>query len=205
MWLSQKRRLACFMSVDAANEGVVSVSLDDARLDLDTVFRSQYERIARVIAGIIRDPARAEELAVEVFLKWERTPSARGDGAEGWLYRAAVRVALNELRRRAMRVRYERLLSLVTGGNSGASTPHEIYAAEEDRRRVQLVLRAIQPRQAELLLLRSNDLSYQELAAALNLNPASVGTLLSRALETFRREFTRRYGNQSSGERYERE
>jgi len=195
------------MSVDAANEGVVPVSLDGARLDLETVFRSQYERIARVIAGVIRDPARAEELAVEVFLKWERTPAARGEGAEGWLYRAAVRVALNELRRRAMRARYERLLGLVTGGAffGGASTPHEIYAAEEDRRRVQLVLSAIQPRQAELLLLRSNDLSYQELATALNLNPASVGTLLSRALDTFRREFTRRYGNQPSGERYGRE
>jgi RNA polymerase sigma-70 factor (ECF subfamily) len=191
------------MVVDAANEGVVTVSLDEgARLDLETVFRSQYERIARVIAGVIRDRARAEELAVEVFLKWERTPNARGDGAEGWLCRAAVRTALNELRRRAMRARYERLLGVVTGR---ASTPHEIYAAEEDRRRVQAVLSAIQPRQAELLLLRSSDLSYGELAAALHLHPASVGTLLSRALEAFRREFLRRYGNWSSGERHGRE
>jgi DNA-directed RNA polymerase specialized sigma24 family protein len=87
--------------VISANEGVVEVSFDDARLDLETVFRAQHERIARVITGVIRDPARAEELAVEVFLKWERTPKAHGEGAEGWLYRAAVRIALNELRRTA--------------------------------------------------------------------------------------------------------
>jgi len=199
--LSQKHSLACSSSVDAANEGVVEVSFDDTRLDLETVFRAQYERIAHVISGVIRDPARAEELAVEVFLKWERTRNAHGEGAEGWLYRVAVRIALNELRRKTLRSRYERLLSFMTTGKTGGSTPHEIYTVQEERQRVRLVLGAIEPRQAELLLLRCNDLSYQELASILNLNPASVGTLLSRALQAFRKEFIQRYGK----ERYEPE
>jgi hypothetical protein len=63
--------------VDAANDSVVEMSLNDAGVDLETIFHAQYERIARVIAGITKDPARAEELAVEVFLKWERTPNAQ--------------------------------------------------------------------------------------------------------------------------------
>lgn len=198
--------------MEAANEGAVAIpaemsagktSCDHAELDLETLFHAQYERIARVIAGVIRDPARAEELAVEVFLKWERTPSARGEGAQGWLYRVAVRAALNELRRRTLRSRCERVLGFVTHGMTAASMPDEIYAIEEEERRVRLVLSAIEPRQAELLLLRSNDLSYQELASALNLNPASIGTLLRRALEAFRKEFIRRYGNDRYGkERY---
>ena len=103
--LSQKASVACSSSVDAANDGVVEMSLNDAELDLETIFHAQYERLARVIAGIIKDPARAEELAVEVFLKWERTPNAHAEGAEGWLYRAAVRIGLNELRRNALRSR----------------------------------------------------------------------------------------------------
>jgi RNA polymerase sigma-70 factor (ECF subfamily) len=185
--------------VDAANEGVVEMSFNDADLDLETLFHAQYERIARVIAGVIRDPARAEELAVEVFLKWERTPNAQGEGAEGWLYRTAVRTALNELRRRTLRSRYERLLGFVTHGKTGGSTPHEIYAAQEEQQRVRLVLSVIEPRQAELLLLRCNDLSYQELASTLNLNPASIGTLLSRALQAFRKEFIQRYGKDRYG------
>jgi RNA polymerase sigma-70 factor (ECF subfamily) len=187
--------------VDGVNEGVVEAGLAETRIDLETLFRAQYCRIARVISGVIRDPARAEELAVEVFLKWERTQKAHGEGAEGWLYRAAVRVALNELRRKTLRGRYEHLPGLVTAGKFGASTPHEIYSAQEERQRVQVVLGAIEPRQAEILLLRCSDLSYQELALTLNLNPASVGTLLSRALRAFRKEFIRRYGR----ERYERE
>jgi RNA polymerase sigma-70 factor (ECF subfamily) len=35
-----------------------------------------------------------------------------------------------------------------------------------------------------------------ELAAALELNPASVGTLISRAQQAFRKEFIQRYGEQ---------
>jgi RNA polymerase sigma-70 factor (ECF subfamily) len=197
--LSQKRAAACSSNVDAAHEGIVEMSFNDAKFDLETVFKAQYGRIARVIAGVIKDRARAEELAVEVFLKWERTPTAQGEGTEGWLYRAAVRVALNELRRERLRIQYERLLGFVTRGRSGGATPHEIYAAQEDQHRVRLVLSVMKPRQAELLLLRSNDFSYEELASILNLNPNSVGTLLSRALEAFRKEFMERFGKERHG------
>lgn len=119
--------------MDTANEGIAEAAFEDPGPDLEELFHAQYGRIARVIAGVIRDPGRAEELAVEVFLKWERTRQAHGEGAEGWLYRAAVRVALNELRRNALVSRYERFLGFVTAGRIGASTPHEIYAAEEER------------------------------------------------------------------------
>ena len=125
--------------------------------------------------------------------------SAQGEDAEGWVYRTAVRIALNELRRQTLRSRYERLLGFVMYGKAGGSTPHEIYAAQEEQQRVRLVLSVIEPRQAELLLLRCNDLSYQELASTLNLNPASIGTLLSRALQAFRKEFIQRYGKDRYG------
>src|SRR5581483_10815552 len=69
--VSQKHQFACSINVNVANEGIVEMSFDEAGPDLETVFRAQYERIARIIAGVIRDPARAEELAVDVFLKWE--------------------------------------------------------------------------------------------------------------------------------------
>ena len=56
------------------------------------------------------------------------------------------------------------------------------------------VLATLDPRQAGLLLLRSSGLSYGELADALEINPASVGTLLSRAQQAFRKEYIKRYG-----------
>ena len=68
--------------------------------DFEATFRSHYARLAGLIARVIHDPARSEELAVEVLWKLWRTPAAQGEHATGWLYRTAVRTALNELRRR---------------------------------------------------------------------------------------------------------
>jgi RNA polymerase sigma-70 factor (ECF subfamily) len=177
--------------VDAQNEAVViKDELDDARFDLEAIFQSQYARIARVIARVIRDPGRAEELAVEVFLKWSRNPLAQGSKAEGWLHRTAARMALDELRKQARRSRHERWPAPVRR----PPTPEEIHSATQEQDRVRAVLGGITPRHAELLVLRSQGFNYDELAAALELNPASVGTLLSRAQQTFRKEYLKRYG-----------
>ena len=177
--------------VDLSPEAVVEMNAGEARLDLEAVFAAQYVRVARVIARVIRDPARAEELGVEVFLKWARKSRTQGAGSEGGLYRTAVRAGLDELRRQTRRGRYESLASA-----DAVPTPEEIHASQRDQERVRAVLAALQPRQAEMLLLRSEDLSYEELASALDLNPASVGTLLCRAQEAFRKEYIKRYGEQ---------
>jgi len=56
-----------------------------------------------------------------------------------------------------------------------------------------VVLSVLEPREAELLLLRSHGFSYDELASALDLKTASIGTFLSRAQQAFRKEYMRRY------------
>lgn len=187
--------------VGARSDAAVGVAFNEARLanetrvDLETIFHAQYKRMCRVIARVLRDPARAEELAVDVFLKWSRHPKAHGDKAEGWLYRTAVREALDELRRQTQRSRYERLFSFIPSGKArGSPTPEDVRAAKENQETVRLVLGALDRRQAQLLLLRSEGFSYEELASTLDLNPASVGTLLSRAQQAFRKEYINRYG-----------
>jgi RNA polymerase sigma-70 factor (ECF subfamily) len=61
---------------------------------------------------------------------------------------------------------------------------------------VRVVLVTLQSRQAELLVLRSHGFSYEELAVSLDLNPVSVGTLLGRAQQAFRKEYVARYGQE---------
>jgi RNA polymerase sigma-70 factor (ECF subfamily) len=186
--------------MDARHEAVVEINgeingemnSNHAQLDLEAIFEAQYERIARVIARVIRDPGRAEELAVEVFLKWSHTPLAQGSKAETWLYRTAARMALDELRKQARRNRYDGLSAWVRK----PPTPEELHAAAEEQNKVRAVLGALSPRQAELLLLRSQGLNYDELASTLDLNPASVGTLLSRAQQAFRKEYVEKYGKE---------
>ena len=119
---------------------------------LDEIFRAHYERIARVIGRVIHDQARAEEVAVEVFLKWWRNPRAQGEHAEGWLYRTAVRKALDELRNQTRRNRLERFLRLA---RESPATPERLYTASLEQQRVRSVLGALKSRDAELLLLRT--------------------------------------------------
>jgi RNA polymerase sigma-70 factor, ECF subfamily len=159
---------------------------------LDSIFRAQYARIARVIGLVIHDQARAEELAVDVFLKWWRNPNAHGERAEGWLYRTAVRTALDELRRLSRRSRFERLLAAF---RDAPPTPEHLYNASVEQHNVRTVLACLSRRQATLLLLQSQGISYRQMAASLEVNPNYVGSLLSRAQDAFRKEYLKRYGN----------
>ena len=181
--------------MDAQSEAVIEMNGNRGDADLEMVFRAQYERIARVIAGVIRDHARAEELAVEVFLKWDRHPAAHGENAEGWLYRTALRMALNELRTELRRSRYEAVFAFLSSYlPKRAPSPEQIRVAEEEQEQVRVVLNRLSRRDAELLLSRNSGLSYGEIADSLHLKQSSVGTLLSRAEQAFRKEFIKLYG-----------
>jgi RNA polymerase sigma-70 factor (ECF subfamily) len=177
-----------------ASQTSASPELQVASLDFETFFHLHYDRIAHAIARIVGDPSRAEELAMEAFWKFWRTPEAHSDRAGGWLYRTAINLGLYELRRRARHTRWERMFRFTS-----PSTPEELRATAQEQEQVRQVLAGIRARDAELLLLRNNDFSYEEIAAALGLNPASIGTLIIRARQAFRKEYTRLYGEPRMG------
>lgn len=89
------------------------------------------------------------------------------------MYRTAVRVGQNELRGQIRRSRYERLFEF----GRGTPRPEELLVVRQEQQRVDVVLSVLEPRQAELLVLRSHGFSYEELASTLDLNPSSIGTL----------------------------
>jgi RNA polymerase sigma-70 factor, ECF subfamily len=161
---------------------------------LDELFRAHYPRLARVVGRIVHDRARAEEIAADVFLRWQRHPSAHGDGAEGWLYRTAVRQALDAWRRDRRWTQVERLLAHV---GIAPRTPDDLHAGAEERRQVRTVLSSLRRREATLLLLWAEDVSYAAIAAAIGVQATSVGSLLRRAQDAFRKEYEARYGQPS--------
>ncbi len=187
--MSQNFQGRCYLSVNASR-ALVRMPTQEATFDFEEFFRAHYARIARIVAKVVGDHARAEELAGEAFWKLSRNPQACGEKAGGWVYRTAVRLALNELRGRKRRNHYEQM----AGPGPAAPTPEEMLAAHQERMQVRLVLASLSERDAELLLLRSSGLSYLEVAAALDLHPASVGTMISRAQQAFRKEYVKQYG-----------
>ena len=92
------------MNVTAPSDVALEAATSpDMALDIESLFRARFDRVARVIVRVVRDPARAEELAVEAFVRLWRTPRAHTPQSEAWLYRTAVRLGLDELRRQTRR------------------------------------------------------------------------------------------------------
>jgi RNA polymerase sigma-70 factor (ECF subfamily) len=77
------------------------------------------------------------------------------------------------------------------------SDPQDEYLRREERERVRAALARLPERSAKLLLLRHAGLAYAEIAAALQVAPGSVGTLLVRA----ERAFLAAYAREGSGVR----
>jgi RNA polymerase sigma-70 factor (ECF subfamily) len=176
--------------MNARSEPVGQIGVSAGHSDFGEVFLTHYPRIARVIARMVQDPGRAEELAAEVFWKFWRNPEVPSHSIGSWLYRSAVRIGLDELRRQHRRSRIEKVFGFLRV----APSPEQLLAGEQDQRQVRSVLSAMRVRDAELLILRSEGLSYQEVAEVLRLNETSIGTLFRRAQQAFRKEYVKRYG-----------
>src|SRR5215471_3139170 len=162
----------------------------DAASDFDALFNGFYRRLARLLYRVTGDAARAEEVASEAFWRLHATPPRAETNLEGWLYRTGLRLALDQLKKERRRARYESLAAVF----GRTPSPQQVLEQSEERARVRQVLGALKVEQVALILLRADGFSYAELAVALHLNPASVGTLLARAERAFRKEYVNRYG-----------
>jgi RNA polymerase sigma-70 factor (ECF subfamily) len=176
--------------MNASSEPIAAASFQSPNPDFSDLFQLHYRRVAQVIARVVQDSGRAEDLAVEAFWKLWRNPNAQLGNPGAWLYRAAANLALDELRRRQRWEKYLRLLPVRTS----SKTPEQLHAADREREQVRRVLSALKTRDAELLVLRSEGLSYEEIAEALEVSATSIGTLLRRAQQAFRKEYVKRYG-----------
>ena len=178
--------------MERSNQLSLTTDVPDVRCDLDALFAAYYWRLTRLLYRATGDTARAEEFASEAFWRLYHHPPKDAGNIEGWLYRTGLHLALDYLKSERRRARYEATARLF----GIAPNPHQAVEQQEKQARVRLVLASIKPVQAAMLLLRSEGFSYAELAAALDLNPASVGTLLTRAGQAFKKEYVKRYGEQ---------
>ena len=155
--------------------------------EFDSLFAEHWERIYQVLYHLTGDPAETEDLALEVFTRlWQQPPATRTN-LGGWLYRVACNLGYNALRAGRRRQQYELQAGRDALDLPTSTDPERECEARLERRKVRQVLRRLGPRQSRLLILRHAGLSYREIAAALGLNPASVGSLLLRAEQQFER------------------
>jgi RNA polymerase sigma-70 factor (ECF subfamily) len=148
----------------------------------DELFLRHYAAVYRVLYAVVGNAQEAEDLAQETFTTLYRQPPQpnKSEALGGWLYRVAVNRAYNALRSNQ---RLQRRLAQVE--QEQQSDPQDEYVRREERVRVRAALARLPERSAKLLLLRHAGLSYAEIAAAVEVAPGSVGTLLARAERAF--------------------
>lgn len=156
------------------------------RRAFDLLVIRYQQRILKLIMRYVRDPAEAQDVAQEAFIKAYRAlPSFRGDSAfYTWLYRIAINTAKNHLVSLQRRpVDYN--LDLQDPDNyeynallKDDDTPEGLAMQEELRRAVERAIASLPEELRTAIMLRELDgLSYEEIAQAMD---CPVGTVRSR-------------------------
>jgi len=146
--------------------------------DVETLFRQYHAPLVRYLTRRLGDRDWAEEVAQETFVRALRQSDLKNERA--WIFAVATNLVRDEARKDIRRRRHLELLSAEAQAESGDAPPDELVRSEE-RAQARRALEVLTEKDREALLMKEEGLDYREIAEALDLSVASVGTTLSRA------------------------
>lgn len=161
----------------------------------DQLVAKYRDLVVRFLFRMVHEPALAEELAQEVFLRVYRSRKRYQPRAKfsTWLYRIATNVGLNALRDGRMR-RMETSMDVTDGAPERLAVVADPVANAEqlmlERERLAQVRHAVEelPEKQRLAVLmhKYQELDYAEIADVLGCSQSALKSLLFRAYETLR-------------------
>lgn len=153
----------------------------------DNLYRLYFPRLRTFCRRRVGDSAEADDLAQEAFLRaLQALPRLTGERRfYPWMTVIASRLCIDDHRRRHRVQPTDDIdLGTVDDGHD------ERYDLQADLHHLDVALRRLGPRHAEVLDLReSHGLTYHEIADQLGVPHSTVETLLFRARKALRREF----------------
>jgi RNA polymerase sigma-70 factor (ECF subfamily) len=159
-------------------------------VDAGQLFQSYHDRIYRYVLRLVRDPAEAEDLTQETFLRAYRRGDSLRDPqtVRGWLYRIATHVCLDRLRQRQPPVSLDSASESdddrdrIRTPCSSSPSPLEIAERKETSACVQRCLDFLPDKYRAVILLReAHSLTATEMADLLGITVTTVKIRLHRA------------------------
>jgi RNA polymerase sigma-70 factor (ECF subfamily) len=147
---------------------------------------------------MVGDPADAEDISQEVFLKVFRgfKTFKRDAKLSSWLYRIAYNTSIDHLRRKSLAPASveDEILDVASAGFSESPASPDPARAAENRllsAQVEKALQKVSPRERTVFLLRHyNDLMLDEIAETMQISVGSVKSYLFRCLRKLQKELS---------------
>jgi RNA polymerase sigma-70 factor (ECF subfamily) len=159
---------------------VASPAVADPESDVLRLFGDHGSSLYRFCRMTLHGTDEAEDVVQETFLKLLQHLRAAGDRAnlKSWLFTVAANGCRDRLRARRRWLPWRAELD-----RRIADTPDEA----PDQRLARAAARGLAPRDLLLISLRAQGLSYRDIGAAAGIQERSVGRLLARAIERWKR------------------
>ncbi len=152
------------------------------------LFSTHFDHVYRIVHRMSGDADLACDLVQDAFVRLYRRGSMP-NVPSAWL----VTVALNLYRNASStRRRRQRLLTMERAQRAhsdATAAPDRALLAAATQQDVRRALKVLPERERQMLLMRAEGYSYREIAVALDVHEASVGTLLARAVRLFREHY----------------
>lgn len=174
--------------VDAFRSGDVAA--------FEELYRRHHPLVLRRLTRLCGNPAVAEELAQETFLRAAQKISSTGElHFRAWILRIGTNIGIDHLRalKRTPAQSLDDMVKVTPA--AGTVTVVDTEASVEMRenaRFVASVLERLNPRHRQVLIMREIEgLDYRSIAERLNVSCSAIETLLFRARGRFREEYAK--------------
>jgi RNA polymerase sigma factor (sigma-70 family) len=155
--------------------------------------------LERFLTRKLDNPADAAEVAQEAFLRIYRLEHPEQlDNARAFLFQVASNLAVDQLRRRSLHLRFLRAESREQGELESdiynSASPEQIMAAKEKLARIYGAIEKLPEKCRQAFLLhRNSGMSYSEIAHELGVSVSSVEKYVLQALKQCRAELVLYY------------
>lgn len=149
----------------------------------DAIFRRTLDTIYRICLDVLRDPAAADDATSAVLEKLvRRLPAGDVENVDAWLRRVAKTTAIDHLRA----MRHHAPLDEASEVEDPAPTPEDLVLDDDLRRMLREHVSLLPPAQRQVLELRLDGLTAEEIAHLLGRQRGWVDTTTFRAIRRLR-------------------